>query len=391
MPLTPNGKLDKRALIALYRQYVAQSVGVAAPKNALEVTLAKIWAEVLGLEKVGVRDNFFDHGGHSMLALRLFAGIHTALGKDLPLATIFSVPTVEKMAAILEKDGWESPWKSLVAIKTAGHLRPFYCVHGVGGNVLNYKHLADRLDASQPIYGLQALGLTAGSAPLVAVEDMAAHYIREIRTLQPHGPYYLGGSSFGGRIAFEMARQFQDAGERIGMVALFDTQATGYLQLLPLSKRIHFRIQSRMQRASHHLSNILLKSPAHSWQHVKSELRTLQRRRKSRRWQRIYEVSKISGDDLPDRLRNVTEACWMARRGYKLTPQEVRVTLFRARKRPVGGLDDPLLGWGRFALGGVELHHVPGDHLTMLSEPQVATLADQLKVCLAQAVEAQGG
>ena len=144
-----------------------------------------------------MHDNFFELGGHSLLAARLFAQIEKLTGKNLPLATLFQAPTIDGISALLRREGRGSSWSSLVAIKPTGDRSPFFCVHAAGGNVLGYRSLASRLDPDQPVYGLQARGLDGADVPLESVEEMAAQYVREVRALQPAGPYYLGGACFG--------------------------------------------------------------------------------------------------------------------------------------------------------------------------------------------------
>jgi acyl carrier protein len=164
-----------------------------APCHETERTLADLWQKVLGIDRVGINDNFFQLGGHSLLAVRLFAHIEKAFARKLPLATLFQAPTVEQLACILRQEGWSAPLSCLVAIQPGGSKPPFFCIHGPGGHVLSYYDLARHLGPNQPVYGLQALGLDGNHTPLTQIEDMAAHYIKEMRSLHPEGPYFLGG------------------------------------------------------------------------------------------------------------------------------------------------------------------------------------------------------
>nr|VFK17518.1 MAG: HAD-superfamily phosphatase, subfamily IIIC/FkbH-like domain-containing protein/amino acid adenylation domain-containing protein [Candidatus Kentron sp. LPFa] len=204
LPLTPNGKVDRRALSerpikALQRP----ETGFVAPRTAEEETLANIWAEALGIERVGIHDNFFDLGGHSLLAVSLLAKIERQFGKRLPLSALFQGATIAEMVPQLMATpagadhgdrGASNPWRPLVAIQTgSADATPFFCLPGAGGNVLYLHALARALGEDQPFYGLQAVGLDGETEPDASIEDMAARYIREIRTVQPHGPYLLGG------------------------------------------------------------------------------------------------------------------------------------------------------------------------------------------------------
>ena len=154
---------------------------------------------MLGITPIGVRENFFDLRGHSLLAVRLFAQIEQASGRQLPLATLFQAPTVEQLTGMLRQEGWSAPWSCLVAIQPGSSKPPFFCIHSSGGHVgLSYYELARHLGSDHPLYGLQALGLDGQTAPLTRFEDMAAHYLTEIRSLQPEGPYFLGGRALVG-------------------------------------------------------------------------------------------------------------------------------------------------------------------------------------------------
>ncbi|HEY8602499.1 MAG TPA: amino acid adenylation domain-containing protein, partial [Thermomicrobiales bacterium] len=231
LPLTPNGKVDRRALPAVAAVATA-SAEPQGPRDDLERQLVAIWEATLGVAPIGVTDNFFDLGGHSLVAVRLFARIEAAFGRKLPLATLFAAPTIGELAALLREQGWVASWSSLVALQPRGNHPPFFCVHAIGGNVLKFRALAAHLGPDQPLYGLQARGLDGQEPPATHVEEMAANYLAEIRQVQPHGPYFLGGQCFGGMVALEMARQVQVAGERVALLAMFDDYAPGYTKLL---------------------------------------------------------------------------------------------------------------------------------------------------------------
>ncbi len=185
--------------------------------------LTRIWQELLGLDSIALDQNYFDLGGDSALAVHLFTQIEKIFGVKLPLATLFEAPTIAELAQILSRETSPAGWSPLVAIQTAGSRPPFFCVHGAGGNVLIYRDLARRLGANQPFYGLQALGLDGSCQPLTRIEDMATLYLKQMREVQPHGPYFLGGYCSGGTIAFEIAQQILAQGERVALLAMFDT------------------------------------------------------------------------------------------------------------------------------------------------------------------------
>ncbi|HAJ64533.1 MAG TPA: non-ribosomal peptide synthetase, partial [Cyanobacteria bacterium UBA8543] len=223
LPLTPNGKIDRTALPApdLVRQQPKETF--VAPHDEIELQLTQIWQKVLGVQPIGVKDNFFELGGHSLSAVRMFAEVEPIAGRNFPLATLLEAPTIEQLATVIRHKEWSAPWSSLVAIQPGSSKPPLFCIHPVGGNVLEYLNLVRYLGSEQPIYGLQAQGLDGKQTPLNRVKDMAAYYIKEIRTLQPEGPYFLAGYSFGGLVAFEMAQQLHAQGQKVALLALCDT------------------------------------------------------------------------------------------------------------------------------------------------------------------------
>jgi thioesterase domain-containing protein/acyl carrier protein len=193
------------------------------PQNETEKRLARIWQRLLGIESVGRHHNYFELGGTSLGAVRLFAEIQKECKVQLPLAALFEAQTIAELARLLNKDDSTTGWSSLVPIQTKGSRPPFFCVHGGGGNVLIYRALSNHLGMDQPFYGLQSQGLDGCQPLLTRVEDMAALYVRELQRVQPHGPYFLGGYCMGGTVALEMAQQLRARGEKIALLALFDT------------------------------------------------------------------------------------------------------------------------------------------------------------------------
>lgn len=193
-----------------------------SPGDDTERRLARIFEETLGVRSVGSGQDFFDLGGNSLLAARMFAHIEKEFSVRLPLATLFEATTVAELAQVLRSERQAPHWSSLVEIQSSGTRPPFFCVHGAGGNVLIYRDLSRHLGKDQPFYGLQSQGLDGRRPVLTTVEEMAAAYVKEIRRIRPHGPYLLGGYCLGGTIAFEMAQQLRRDGEDVALLALFD-------------------------------------------------------------------------------------------------------------------------------------------------------------------------
>ncbi|RKG69792.1 non-ribosomal peptide synthetase, partial [Corallococcus exercitus] len=224
LPLNANGKVDRKALPEP-DTHASEARDFVAPRDALEMQLARIWEDILGVRSVGVRSSFFELGGHSLLAVRMVAAVRERLGQSIPLSVLFQQPTVEQLAQLLREDS--QAWTPLVPLERGepGH-RPFFLVHPGGGNVLAYSELARRLGPSLPVYGLQSRGLD-GRPVAESIEEMADLYIEALRTVQPHGPYQLGGWSLGGLVAYEMAQRLREAGEAVDLLALIDTHVPG--------------------------------------------------------------------------------------------------------------------------------------------------------------------
>jgi amino acid adenylation domain-containing protein len=220
-PLTPNGKVDRKALPAAEVKDFDAATEYVAPRNPTERKLARLWEEVLGIGSISVTANFFELGGRSMLAARLFTKILREFGKELPLSTLFRSPTVELLAKDLSPSEAGAAYSTLVAIQPNGSNPPFFCVHGGAGSTLFLHELAGYLGPDQPFYGIEPEGMDGRQFQRLTVEQMAEHYLSEVRKVQPTGPYFLGGYCFGGLVAFEMARLLQQQGERAELVAMF--------------------------------------------------------------------------------------------------------------------------------------------------------------------------
>ena len=192
------------------------------PRNGMEVQLTALWQQVLEVQEIGVRDNFFDLGGNSLKAAQLFFKLETVFRKQLPLATLFQAPTIAELADVLTRANWTPPWQSLVAIQPSGSATPIFMVPGVGGNVLVFAKLAKLMGSEQPIYGLQARGLDGNEAPFTSVPKMASHYVHAIRQVQPEGPYLMAGVCTGGLIVYEMAQQLATQG-KAATIFMLDT------------------------------------------------------------------------------------------------------------------------------------------------------------------------
>lgn len=223
LPLTPSGKVNRRELPAPNYIRTQTDQALIAPRNVVETQLIRIWEDLLEVKPIGINDDFFELGGHSLLAVHLFTEIKKTFGTNLPLATLFQGSTVADLAKLIVEQPDQQLWTSLVAIQPQGSKPPIFCVHGGTGDVLWFRELAHHLGKEQPFYGLQSRGLDGCQEPFTRIEDMAAHYISEIRLVQPEGPYLLGGYCFGGEVVYEMARQLQSQGEKVLLLAIISS------------------------------------------------------------------------------------------------------------------------------------------------------------------------
>jgi aspartate racemase len=389
LPLTPSGKVDRRAL-PIPDQAQPELPGTSiVPRDVLEFQLTTIWEEALGIQSISVTDNFFDLGGHSLLAVRLFAQIEKTFGQKLPLATLFQAPTVEQLANVLRQEGWSPPWSSLVAIQPGGSKPPFFCVHAHGGHVFVFKDLAKHLGPDQPFYGLQALGLNddqarpRGSRDMMAhhrIEEMAVHYLKEIQTLQPEGPYFLGGYCFGGKVAFEMAQKLYAQGQKVGLLVLLDAYAPGYPKKLPWVRR------AVIQRINFHVGNLRRLGPQERLNYILEKGGIVRTKVETKLKKIACKVYLGFGRSLTRAPREVQEASPRAFSRYAPSVYPGRITLFRPSQQPKSCYPDPHMGWSGLAAGGLEIYEVPGPFAGIIIEPNVRVMAERLRVCLEEAL-----
>jgi amino acid adenylation domain-containing protein len=385
LPLSPSGKVDRRALPSTSGFKPNSANGFSAPSDELELKLARLWEKVLGIDAISVNDNFFELGGHSLLAVRLFAQIEKLFGKNLPLATLFQAPTVEQLARALRDEGWRAAWSSLVMIQPGEQRPPFFCVHAAGGNVLEYRDLARALGPDQPFYGLQAKGLDGEQEPHATIKEMAAHYIAEMRDVQPEGPYLIGGRSGGGTIAFEMACQLSAAGEETALLALLDTYPAGYFKLLPGSGRLGQRAIRYGKKVESHIENLGRLGTSAKVGYLLNKLRYAPDKIKHKLYRRAYKIYKHVGRPLPPVLKNIEQINFTAVKDYVPQAYSGNVTLFLASDLTADyDLHD---GWRELVTGDIEVHEIPGNHINIIKEPHVGALAEKLRGCLDQAQE----
>lgn len=375
------------------------------PRDDLERQLTQIWERVLGVNPIGVRDNFFDLGGSSWLAVRLFSEIEGATGMPVPLRMLVEAGTVEQLAEKLRHQREPAPWSPLVPIQSKGTKPPFFCVHGAGGHILLFEKVARHLGLDQPFFAFQAQGIEEGQQPFKHIEEMAALYVKTLREFQPTGPYYLGGYSMGGMVAFEMAQQLQALGQRVAMLAIIDVPAQSpnlhhvrrfadrLGALLRMNTEGREQLFLRIRHYLFRLSYFQRLTFSAKISYVKGKLGLLEPK-VTRTSSKQAEARPANAADLPaessvdaqakKRIRTLFTLNDQAFRAYVPHTYPGRVAIIRSVRGYTGDADkdyspDPYLGWGRVLSGVVETYEVPGDHNEMIREPHVRLLAEHLR------------
>lgn len=350
LPLTPNGKVDRISLRRTEEPQIARRKSLSATSDPIHKRLIEIWASVLDSVPVSASDNFWELGGNSLLAARLIQKIERCFGTRLTISVLIQAPTVEQLARAITRQQQTSGFSCLVPLQPLGSKAPFFCVHGVGGTVLAFRSLAIHMGPDQPFYGVQAQGLDEREPCLDHVEEMAARYLKEVRAVQHEGPYHLGGFSFGGWVAWEMAQQLTSRGEEVALLALLDSYP---FRLQPITSSLMAILRFPTQQQLTHVLPKTVRKGIH---------------------RRLVWLR------LPQGIKNVQRACYQAERGYTLRPYSGRVTLFRATES-LHASEDPYARWHELA-GSVEVHDIPGHHGDIIVEPEVVQLAQELRACI---------
>jgi acyl-CoA synthetase (AMP-forming)/AMP-acid ligase II/thioesterase domain-containing protein/acyl carrier protein len=380
IPKGPTGKIQRHKLAAalglndLVDSERAANRTEDRPPTPLEVKLQELWRETLGLDHIGLHQNFFLLGGDSLQGVELLTLVENKLGHALPQSVLIEHGSVAGMAAYIEKDEFAP---CVVPIQPMGDRPPFFCVHGATGGVLGFLQLVRHMGNNQPFYGIQSVGLDGKQVPLKRIEDMAAHYLREVRGYQPLGPYYLGGYSMGGIVAYEMTRQLRAAGESVALLALIDTYSgVGRRLILGSWLRFHWRNFAKVSFSemgsylAQRLRNV-------TWRVLESIRRRLSATRE-------YPSAR-GGRGIPEdlRLRILEQINETAVRAYPIAPCDCDAVLLKGELR---AWDHPDLhdGWRALVRGDLEIRTISGGHWDIIAEPHVRTLAAELADCLEQ-------
>lgn len=381
MPLTPNRKIDRRALLSMDTQKLNRSESFIQPRNEAERRIARIWCEMLDLREVGVMENFFELGGHSLLATRLIMRLRQEFDLDIPLRALFLDSTIAGLAACLHKDEPSGKWRlkdstpnwtSLVPMQPSGTRRPFYLVSGAHADedqFLRYlSNLIPHVGLDQPIYGFKPRGLDGMAEAHCSVESMAADYLRELKQFQPEGPYLIGGECIGGIVAFEMAQQLKHNGDRVALLLMMDTPRPSARRSI-LSR---FRFARRKFIRTIGGVNNLLHQPFK---------KTLTRVRQKIQHKLRLTLHLTEQDQVKYRIMLTERSYPRILFKYRPKPFPGKITLLVNR---LAHSKDPTLGWEDLAESGLEVYPVPGDHVTRLTVYGQAA-ARQLRACLDQA------
>lgn len=394
LPLTPNGKVDRKGLpVPTDGEPSEASAGEANGESnggtldGVEDKIATIWREVLGTKRVGVKDDFFRIGGDSLKALYVLARIERELGKRLTNIDFIQDPTVAGLAAVLRGERAVHDFASLVPLQTQGTKPPIFCIHGGGGHVYYYRDLAARLGTDQPFYGLQGRHADGKMPRQTRVEEMAEFYLEEMRHVQPKGPYYLAGASFGGKVAFEIAQILRRNGEEAALVAMFDTWGPGYP---------NFKVGKTLQaagwlyrRLEHHLGSVVMLDPEQRAAYLRDKAEKTAVEIKDNV---LLQLSRLQGRaGVKVGAPNVDEGfIAIASKAYRPTFYPGTVHLFRSKQQPLGIDNDEKLGWGGLAEQLV-VHDVVGLHAAVVAEPRVKFLVEKLRPVLEAAQRKYSG
>jgi amino acid adenylation domain-containing protein len=379
-PLTPNGKIDRLALQKQRPDTIELSEDYRAPRSAAEMALVRIWEVLLGTHPIGIADNFFDLGGHSLLAVQMIAEVKQRFGVEIPLTAFLQNATVEAMAEVLRRGGQGEEESPVVTLRPDGRQSPLFLLHPIGGTVFCYLALSRHAELDRPIHAIQATGLAQADATIVSIDEMASQYVALIRERQPHGPYHLGGWCFGGVVAFEAAQQLTAAGEQVALLGLFDTRAPipenapvdgDDVMLLswfardlavPYNKTLHILPEQLRELDADDMFDYVL--------------------------DRANEIGVLPASTDPNLLRRYFEvylANGAALQMYEASAYAGRTVLFLAADEEADY--GPDLGWGRLLPRTPEIVPIPGNHNSLMYEPNVQHLADALRLTIAPAAD----
>jgi len=344
-----------------------------APQNSIQLQLTKMWEEIFGRHPIGIQENFFQIGGSSLLAVRLFAKIEQQMGRNLPPVSLLQHPTIKDLAQLLEKEEDTSSWSALVPIRASGSKPPLFCVHAGGAHVFFYNAMAHHLGAEQPVYAIQPLGLDGVEAYHNSIEEMARDYLGEIRTIQPKGPYSLLGTCFSNAVCFEMAKQLEQVGEEVSLLAIVDSPVHDWTFVSPPSfvEKLQ-RIPGRIQRLGKRFRQDARGAISKMISAKRNKLRDLVD-------DNLYVLKNKQAKNLV-KIQDKLAELYLA---YNWQPYTGKITLIRSKQfAETEGYEFHISQWQELTEKDLEVHVVDGHHETLFDEPEAQHLSAQLSVCL---------
>jgi len=390
LPLTPAGKVDRTALPPPRETSFVRERSYVEPRDDIETQVVRIWEKVLEITPIGIQDDFFELGGSSLQAAQIFTEIEKTFGKRIPLATLYQATCISQQTDFIRRDDWIPDWSSLVTLQSGNAKPPLFLAAPIGGNVIAYRNLILHLGSDQPCYGLQAVGLDGIQAPMRSVSQIAKHFIKQIKTVHPDGPYYLSGTSFGGLVAYEMAQQLHDQGKSIALVVMFDTYGPNYPKPSSSTPLLLRKISKYLKRFDTHIHNLIYTDWKGRWIYLKVRILRLYNRFFQRDWRKPEQVL----DPVPQKEQKVRMAQTKAARRTRRNMHDKRrfdgrLVLFRAENQPSGIYPDPKLGWGEVVGDEIEIYEIPGGHGFIKNETSAGVVAEKLKQILAEVQDAQ--
>jgi len=363
MPLTSNGKIDYKALPKTESNRLDLRNSFIAPRTDVERKLADIWAKHLGVEQVGINDDFFEIGGHSLMAIRIVAEIESTLSKEIPLSTLFQATTIITLAKFIQDDLKPLKWGHLVPIKPDGLKPPVFCVPPAASTGMRFEKLSKYLKQDQPLYGFDYPGMDGKSEPVYRIPDLAKIFVQEILKIQPNEPYFVCGMCYGGNVAFEMAQQLISQGHAVAFLGIIDSN------FAPMKRK---SLQFHVFNFEHFINKVILNKETHPAELIKIK----------------KEWGKLKTDPMCLYIKKVFKANVFARLAYSSPPYPGKITKFstewfvakRATKQ-----------WRKATTIGLDNHIIPGSHQPrsqeqtgILEEPNIKTFAEKFNQCLEQ-------
>ncbi|MGA9533931.1 MAG: AMP-binding protein [Anaerolineales bacterium] len=397
IPLTATGKIDRANLPSVGMARPSISTAFLPPRNLYEERLQGIWEQVLGIRPVGVRDVFFDLGGDSLQAMRLIAKVSNEFGQTLPQATLLQAPTIEQQAVLLSSQHSKRPTARLVGIQPSGNRTPFFCISPRVVDVLAYRALALELGEQQPFYALYSVDMPSRKKDVSSVEFEAGVFVEDILRVKPTGPVIVGGYSHGGLVALEVARALRQRGRDVVMLVMLDVYGPDYRRMayhlpdsayrpLQMVRSVQRRVEEFVPWLVYHLQTIRGVRWPDRWLYLSGKARNHLRwwmTRLNRMLNTIlHSFAGDSGASTPSFGKSFQD--------YRPAEYCGRAAIFRASKQPLGIVYDRQMGWGRFLRGEVTVVGIPGYHDSILFNPRISIMADELDRLLEELASQDG-